>query len=69
MDSVPPNVGGHNGFGSTLLQLMAATQSQVEEVAAFRSTPRDFSAPRMELASSLPAVPLADMQPRFDATA
>ena len=69
MGSSPPIVGGHTGFSTSALQLLAATQRQVEEVAAYRSTPRDFSAPRMELASSLPAAPLADMQPRFDASA
>ena len=30
---------------------------------------RDFSAPRMELASSTPNVPLADMRPVIDVTA
>ena len=67
--SVPATVGGHTGFGSTALQLMAETKAQIEQVAQFRAQPRDFSAPRMQLASSLPAAPLADMQTQFDVTA
>ena len=68
MTTVPTTIGGHTGFGATALQLMAATRAQVEQVAEFRAQPRDFSAPRMQLASSLPAAPLADMQTRFDLT-
>ncbi len=52
-----------------MLQLLQLTQNQVEAVASFRTQVRDFSAPRMELASSLPAVPLAEMGRNIDVTA
>ena len=65
----PPIIGGHTGFGSTVLQLLAASTTQIEEVAAFRATPQDFSAPRMQQASSLPAAPLAEMEFQLDITA
>lgn len=64
--SAPPSVGGHGGFSSAGLQLIASSKAQVEEVAQFRAQPRDFSAPRMTLASSLPAAPLKDMETHFD---
>jgi len=69
MATVPAPLSGHTGFGSTALALMTATQAQVEQVAQFRAQPRDFSAPRMQLASSLPAAPLIDMQFHLDVTA
>ena len=68
MATVPAPLSGHTGFGSALA-LMTATQAQVEQVAQFRAQPRDFSAPRMQLASSLPAAPLIDMQFHLDVTA
>ena len=64
-----PIYSGHNGYGSTLLQLLELTRSQVEAVVKFRTQPRDFSAPRMELASSVPTVPLAEMGRNIDVTA
>ena len=66
MSSAPASVGGHTGFGSTGLQLIKASKTQVEEVAQFQTQPRDFRAPRMQLASSLPAAPLKDMETHFD---
>ena len=57
-----PNLGGRSGGALAAVQLIAATQQQVEDVASFRPTVRDFSAPRMQLASSLPAAPLKDMR-------
>lgn len=59
-----PLVSGHTGYaGQTALDLIARHQQQVEDVARFRPTVRDFRAPRMELSSSLDAVPLKDMRP------
>ena len=49
-----PFIGGRTGFGGTALQLLNLTARQVEEVANFRTRVRDFSAPRMERASSIP---------------
>ena len=66
MSAAPALAGGHTASGSTALQLFAATKNQVEQVARFNSRPRDFSAPAMQLASSLPAAPLAEMKTRFD---
>ncbi|MDA0710661.1 MAG: hypothetical protein O3B73_10685 [bacterium] len=66
MNSVPASVGGHSAYGSAGLQLIASSKTQIEEVAQFRARARDFSAPRMQLASSLPAAPLKDMETRFD---
>ena len=60
--------GGHGGFGPSALELIARTQAQIEEVAQFTSQPRDYRAPRMNLSSSLPAAPLAEMQASFDLT-
>lgn len=60
--------GGHGGFGSTALDLIARTKNQIEEVAQFVSEPRNYRAPRMSLASSLPAEPLAEKQTSFDLT-
>ena len=60
--------GGHGGFGSSALDLIARTQAQIEEVAQFDPAPRDYRAPRMNLAPSLPAAPLAEMQASFDLT-
>jgi len=62
----PPIASGHTGFGSTALQLIAAASAQIEQVAQFKAQPRDFSAPRMQYASSLPAAPLSEMQTQFD---
>ena len=65
-----PLYSGHTGFGSTSLALIALTQDLIEEVVAFRPTIRDFAAPRMELASPTPNVPLADWPPQeIDVTA
>ena len=69
MSSTPPIVAGHTSYGSTAVQLLEATAQQVEEVATFRTEIRNYSIPRMQSASATPLVPLADMQPRFDATA
>lgn len=66
MTSIPSSVGGHGSFGAAGLQLLAASKAQIEEVAQFQAQPRDFRAPRMEQASSLPAAPLKDMEMRFD---
>ena len=63
---LPPLASGHTGFGTTGLQLIVAAQAQVEQVAQFNARPRDFSAPRMQFASSLPAAPLANMQTQID---
>ena len=60
--------GGHGGFGPSALELIARTQTQIEEVAQFTSLPRDYRAPRMSLSSNLPAAPLAEMQASFDLT-
>ena len=49
-----PFIGGQTGFGGTALQLLQMTARQVEEVANFRTQVRDYSAPRMEQASSIP---------------
>ena len=57
-----PNVGGRSGGALAAVQLITATQQQVGDVASFRAAVRDFSAPRMQLASSLPAAPLKDMR-------
>ncbi|MFT5369890.1 MAG: hypothetical protein ACI8V2_004869 [Candidatus Latescibacterota bacterium] len=62
----PANVGGHAGFSSAGLQLLAASKAQIEQVAQFQAQSRDFRAPRMQLASSLPAAPLKDMETHFD---
>ena len=59
---------GHGGFGSSALDLIARTKAQIEEVAQFNSEPRDYRIPRMNLASSLPAGPLSEMQTKFDLT-
>lgn len=69
MSAAPPIAGGNGGFSPLALQLITATQNQVEQVAQFNSQPRDFSVPFMKLASSLPAAPLSEMQTRFDVTA
>ena len=69
MSATMPIVSGHTGFSSTSLQLIRATERLVEEVVNFRARPRDFSAPRMQLASSLPAQPLAEMGQQIDITA
>lgn len=64
--SSPASVGGHTGFSSAGLQLIASSKAQIEEVAQFQAQARDFSAPRMQLASSLPAAPLKEMETHFD---
>lgn len=69
MSSMPPMAAGHTGFGSTALQLLMATTRQVEAVAAFRAQPKDFSAPRMQLASSVPAAPFAQQGQQVDVQA
>lgn len=65
----PSSVGGHGGFSSAGLQLIASSKAQIEEVAQFQAQARDFSAPRMQLASSLPAAPLKDLETHFDVRA
>ena len=69
MSSLMPIVSGHSGFSSTSLQLIRATERLIQEVVTFRARPRDFSAPRMQLASSLPAQPLAERGQQIDVTA
>ena len=61
-------IAGHGGFGFTALDLIARTQTQIEEVAQFTPQLRNFQAPRMSLSSNLPAAPLAEMQTQFDLT-
>ena len=51
------------------MQLLAATQEQVEQVANFRFAVRDFSAPRMTLASTIEAPTLLERGSLVDLTA
>ncbi|MDP6779118.1 MAG: hypothetical protein QGI83_20350 [Candidatus Latescibacteria bacterium] len=55
-----PFIGGQTGFGGTALQLINLTERQVNEVANFRTRVRNYSAPRMELASSIPTPTFAE---------
>ena len=64
--TINPLYGGHTGYGSTSLDLMERTTELIQEVVQFRPDVRDFSAPSMSLASSLNAVPLADLRPVLD---
>ena len=64
-----PIVSGRGAFGATALQLLEATERQIREVAAFRTQVRDYSAPRMELASSISAPTLAERGRLGDITA
>ncbi len=66
MNPINPLYGGLTGYGSTSLDLMERTAELIEEVVQFRPEIRDYSAPRMSLASSLNAVPLADLRPVID---
>ena len=57
-------VSGRSGAGGrTAIELIRLHEEQIREVARFRPVVRDFRAPRMQLASSLNAVPLRDMRP------
>ena len=69
MAAIPPIYGGHTGYGFTSKTLIDKTTELIEEVVTFRTQVRDFSAPRMTLASSLPAVPLAELRPNIDVQA
>jgi hypothetical protein len=69
MSGSPPIYGGHTSHGSTSLSLLESTTQLIEEVVTFQTEVRDFSAPRMTLASSLPAVPLAELRPTIDVQA
>ena len=69
MSGSPPIYGGHTSYGGTSLILLEKTTQLIEEVVNFRTQVRDYSAPRMTLASSLPAVPLAEMRPTIDVQA
>ncbi len=64
-----PIVSGRGAFAATALQLLEATEPQVREVASFRTQVRDYSAPRMEQASSIPAPTLAERGRLIDTTA
>jgi hypothetical protein len=66
MPSINPIYGGHTSYGPTGLNLLQRTTELIEEVVNFRTQVRDFSAPRMSQASSLPAVPLAELRPTID---
>ena len=66
VNPLTPLFSGHTGYGSTSLDLLDRTTALIEEVVAFRPEVRDFSAPQMSLASSLNAVPLADLRPIID---
>lgn len=57
------------GFDGTALQLLEETTRLIEEVTTFRVEPRDFSAPKMELASSIPVVTLVERGKQVDLTA
>jgi hypothetical protein len=61
-----PLFSGHTGYVSTGLDLLQRTTTLIEEVVEFRPDIRDFGAPSMSLASSLNAVPLADLRPVID---
>lgn len=63
MDTSPPLVSGRTGGASHAIRLIQLHADQIEEVARFRPVVRDFRAPRMQLASSIGAVPLKDMRP------
>jgi hypothetical protein len=65
----PPIYGGRTGYGVTSLSLLESTSQLIEEVVTFQTVVRDYSAPRMSLASSLPAVPLAELRPTIDVQA
>ena len=69
MSATMPIVSGHTGFSSTSLQLIRATERLVEEVVNFRAHPRDFTAPKMQLASSLPVKSMAEAGQQIDITA
>mgnify|MGYP001277422536 CR=1 FL=1 len=69
MSGLPPIYGGHNGYGVTSLSLLERTTEFIEEVVNFRPQVRDYSAPAMSLASSHPAVPLAEIRPNIDVQA
>lgn len=69
METGIPLYGGHTGYGVTSLNLLERTTQLIEEVVEFRTEVRDYAAPRMSLASSLPAVPLADLRPNIDVQA
>lgn len=69
MTGSPPIYGGHTGYGVTSLSLLERTTQLIEEVVNFQTQVRDYSAPSMDLASSLPAVPLAEMRPNIDVQA
>jgi hypothetical protein len=66
MSGSPPIYGGHTGYGITGLSLLEKTTQLIEEVVTFQTQVRDYSAPSMSLASSLPAVPLAEMTHNID---
>ena len=69
MSGSPPIYGGHTGYGMTSLSLLERTTQLIEEVVNFQTQVRDYSAPPMSLASSLNAVPLAEMRPNIDVQA
>lgn len=69
MTGSPPIYGGHTGYGITGLSLLEQTTQLIEEVVNFRTQVRDYAAPPMSQASSLPAVPLAEMRPNIDVQA
>ena len=66
MAGSPSIYGGHTGYGVTALSLLEKSSELIEEVVTFRTQVRDYSAPRMSLASTSPLVPLAEMRPNID---
>lgn len=66
---ITPLYSGHTGFGGAGMDLIARTAEQVEQVAQFRTTVRDFSAPRMTQASSIDAPTILERGSLVDLTA
>lgn len=66
---ITPLYSGHTGFGGAAMDLIARTREQVEQVANFRFTVRDFSAPRMTRASSIEAPTILERGRLLDITA
>ena len=69
--TIHPIYGGatSGGQGRTTLDLIQRTTEQVEQVSQFSTTVRDFSAPPMDIVSTLPATTIAERGELIDINA
>jgi|SaaInl8_200m_RNA_FD_contig_21_1411481_length_414_multi_4_in_0_out_0_2 hypothetical protein len=66
---ITPMYSGHTGFGGAGMDLIARTAEQVKQVAQFRTTVRDFAAPRMTQSSTIDAPTILERGGLIDMTA